>query len=241
MGPGTVKKKLKHVAEVLTSKRVRKPASAVPSTPTKKDTRAWEWHTPRRSQGPASPSRPRPVQPLPALLSFLSALSPRSKTTARATQPPLNPTCEHDAATPFTSDPLSAAPFTGNPPSGPFTFTAPIPSVSFTSPVHTSSFGSPRTAYRSAFVHDADAETIDLGLNEDADPDDQDGVDGNYHHVSPESLVVISLRLTHVSPQRGLRSSSNSGARFSRGTSWTNAKLHLQATLVPSVTHQLPP
>ncbi|EJF55675.1 hypothetical protein DICSQDRAFT_184244 [Dichomitus squalens LYAD-421 SS1] len=172
MGSGTVKKKLKRVTDVLTSKRVQKPATAAPSTPTKKDTRGWQWHTPRRPQGRADCGH---SQPLPALIGFLAAaLSPRPKASAPATSrsqpasspghPPLSevaPCCDFVAP----SVPLAAS----------------VPTPSDHTPTETTTLDT--SPDHQPTVQDGDADSIDSRLDDD-DVDDQDGVHGNYHHPS---------------------------------------------------------
>ncbi|KAI1782668.1 hypothetical protein LXA43DRAFT_1103603 [Ganoderma leucocontextum] len=151
MGGGRqITKKLKRVTDVLGSKRVQTQAQAsVPhSTPTKKDTRRWNWGTPRRSQLPVTGST---TQPLPSLFSRLTAaLSP-----ARPPPPP--------------------------PSQGPIVLSsdlsAPGPAwAEFTLPAGAN-----------------DADSIASDLRDEAEPDDGDGVDGNYHHPSTRCHKFIQL------------------------------------------------
>ncbi|KAI1784958.1 hypothetical protein LXA43DRAFT_900780 [Ganoderma leucocontextum] len=164
MGGGTaVKKKIKRVTDFLGSKRVQATTSSQPSTPTKKASRAWDWGTPRRSV--AEPSTER-SQPLPALLSLLTAaLSPHSKS-----RPP-----------PAQTGPPPTTPAIHTPPSRP----------GFC----------PCETYRddtSAVFDDSatcatDAASDHSELEDEGEPDVQDGVDGNYHAPSVHCAKFIAF------------------------------------------------
>ena len=172
-----VKKKLKSVADLLSSKRVQQPAQATPSTP-KKDTRGWSWRTPRRPQNPSSSAPSETTQPLPSLFSLLAAaLSPRSKSDTRAPLPTQAPSSDVDPVL----DDISPA-FDFLPTLSPLA----TPGKGVAAAIQTTSFGvSPQATYRQPTVQDADVDTVDSRLDgeDEEDPDDQDGVDGNYHNV----------------------------------------------------------
>ncbi|KAI1788225.1 hypothetical protein LXA43DRAFT_895044 [Ganoderma leucocontextum] len=170
MGGGQkITKKLKRVTDVLGSKRVqtqRQPqATPLPSTPSKKDTRGWNWGTPRRTQVPTTSPHPTATQPLPSLFSYLvSALSPSRNAATVPTAPDLAQSTAHSsdllhpsALAPHLTDPFPA--FEASPDPSPAD----------------------------------DADSIASGLHDETEPDDQDGVDGNYHHPSTRSHKFIHL------------------------------------------------
>ncbi|PIL28189.1 hypothetical protein GSI_09726 [Ganoderma sinense ZZ0214-1] len=152
-GGATVKKKIKRVTDLLASKRLQPQTNIKPSTPSKKDSRPWEWRTPRRS-GTLPSSTSTASRPLPALLSFLSStLSPHSKSRPQPTpSDPAAPIVSRPS-TPSVSDQCACDHYADDSAS---LFNPPMP----------------------AAVDDG-SDTSDL--EDEEEPDIQDGIDGNYH------------------------------------------------------------
>ena len=159
MSRGSAVKKIKRVADILVSKRVQASSSAKPATPTKKNSRPWEWRTPARSGEAQTTGQTSATfsQPLPALLSFLSStLSPRSKRCPAdsASDPPLPILSRHSTSS--ATDSCSCAHHGVDP--------APL----FDRPASTS----------------PEDGSDDSDMEDEGEPDIQDGIDGSYHAVS---------------------------------------------------------
>lgn len=212
-GVATVKKKIKRATDYLGSKRLQRTTDLQPATPTKKDNRPWEWNTPRRSGAPqptttvsSQPLHPTTTptsQPLPALLSLLAAtFSPRSKARHPAPSTDLSAPIESHAPPPSDAAPCSCENH-GDDFSAIFEDTAPAP---------------------------LDNEgTEDSELEDEEEPDVQDGVDGNYHAVSITVSIIRSL-----SDMRSLlydaRNSSPLDMPIWRAICWTSVKPLLRET-----------
>ena len=191
MGGGRIKKKVKHISQFLGSRRVQTqtqplPASAQPSTPSKRDRRGWTLSKQSGSNVPQSASG----EHHPSFLSRLvSALSPgRSPTNANL------PGLDAPATNIFPTD-------------------------SIPTPQHP--IGAYSGPTQSIPLDDDSSIASDLG--EEGEPDDQDGVHGNYHHVScirppyVTMLMPCSLPHDHTSSFSWVTPSS-------RVICWMNAK-----------------
>ena len=163
-----VKKKIKRVAKFIGSKKVQAKMTLQPSTPTKKDTRGWEWNMPCCS-GVLPPLTSAPSQPLPALLSLLTAaLSPLLK--LRPSSTPSNLPASRSAGH-HTSSPAGLC--SCNEPSN-------DSSITFT------------TTAPKAMDDVGDCSN----LEKKGKLDILDGVDGNYHAV--HLLFCLHLSLSHT-------------------------------------------
>lgn len=179
-GGGRVLKKIKRVKEVLGFKRVPSKTDKEEScSPMKKDTRGWLWKsTTKTAVGPGNVPHIG-LQSTASFSTFVDTIAPGNSL----------PTAHPTAPTPVshTAVPLSHAHF--------------LASSGFpTDPPHPTQL--PQDLSPAEYDAESDVSESD---DEAAEPDDQDGVAGNYHHVSllrdlyhPPTLTVCSHQPVHT-------------------------------------------